>query len=112
MSEQLRLDLATFARRGGSCCRARLRPRSTRAATPRSRTPPAQGFRQAALQAGAGHSDMSTTQRYIDLAGVSFRAEAELAESRVLSVTVPDDTEENGAHGGRTTSSDSSATPA
>jgi hypothetical protein len=55
---------------------------------------------------------MSTTQRYIDLAGVSFRAEAELAESRVLSVTVPDDTEENGAHGGRTTSSDSSATPA
>jgi hypothetical protein len=27
---------------------------------------------------------MSTTQRYIDLAGVSFRAEAELVESRMF----------------------------
>ena len=37
-----------------------------------------------ALQAGAGHSDMSTTQRYIDLAGVRFRDEAELAEARMF----------------------------
>ena len=37
-----------------------------------------------ALQARAGHSDMSITQRYIDLAGVSFKAEAELAERRLF----------------------------
>jgi len=44
----------------------------------------AAGVSPAALKAGAGHSDMSTTQRYIDLAGVSFRVEAELAESRMF----------------------------
>jgi len=46
----------------------------------------AAGVSPAALQAGAGHSDMSTTQRYIHLAGVSFRAEAELAEARMFGV--------------------------
>ena len=35
----------------------------------------------------SGRSDMSTTQRYIDLAGVSFRAEAELAESCMFGAT-------------------------
>ena len=44
----------------------------------------AAGVSPAALQASAGHSDMSTTQRYIDLAGVRFREEAELAEARMF----------------------------
>jgi integrase len=37
-----------------------------------------------ALQAQAGHADFSTTKRYIDLAGVSFRDEARLAEARLF----------------------------
>jgi integrase len=44
----------------------------------------AAGVSPAALQASAGHADLSTTQRYIDLAGVRFRAEAELAEQRMF----------------------------
>ena len=44
----------------------------------------AAGVSPAALQARAGHADMSTTQRYIDLAGVRFRDEAELAEARMF----------------------------
>ncbi len=44
----------------------------------------AAGVSPAALQACAGHADMSTTQRYIDLAGVRFREEAELAEARMF----------------------------
>jgi len=44
----------------------------------------AAGVPPAALQASAGHADMSTTQRYIDLAGVRFKAEAELAEARMF----------------------------
>jgi integrase len=44
----------------------------------------AAGVSPAALQARAGHADMSTTQRYIDLAGVRFREEAELAEARMF----------------------------
>jgi integrase len=46
----------------------------------------AAGVTPAALQARAGHADMSTTQRYIDLAGVRFREEAELAEARMFGV--------------------------
>ena len=49
---------------------------------------------------------MSTTQRYIDLAGVSFRAEAELAEARMFGALTM------GRTVGRTTSSNPSATPA
>lgn len=56
----------------------------------------AAGVAPAALQAGAGHSDMSTTQRYIDLAGVQFRAEAELAEARLFGASAAAD----GTHGG------------
>jgi integrase len=44
----------------------------------------AAGVSTAALQARAGHADPSTTQRYIDLAGVRFQAEAELAEARMF----------------------------
>jgi integrase/recombinase XerD len=44
----------------------------------------AAGVSPSALQAMAGHADMSTTQRYIDLAGVRFKAEAELAEARMF----------------------------
>jgi site-specific recombinase XerD len=44
----------------------------------------AAGVSPAALQASAGHADLSTTQRYIDLAGVRFQAEAELAEARMF----------------------------
>jgi hypothetical protein len=36
----------------------------------------------AALQARAGHADLATTQRYIDLVGVAFRDEALIAEQR------------------------------
>ena len=38
----------------------------------------------AAIQARAGHADFSTTQLYIDLAGVAFREDAEQAEARIL----------------------------
>lgn len=44
----------------------------------------ASGNHPSAIQARAGHADFSTTQRYIDLAGVSFRDEAERAEQRIL----------------------------
>jgi integrase len=44
----------------------------------------AAGFSPAALTARAGHSDFKTTQGYIDLAGETFRAEAELLEQRLF----------------------------
>jgi integrase len=44
----------------------------------------AAGVAPGALQARAGHADLGTTQRYIDLAGVLFRDEAELAEARMF----------------------------
>ncbi|HEX3056648.1 MAG TPA: hypothetical protein VHP82_10960, partial [Gaiellaceae bacterium] len=37
----------------------------------------ASGNAPVAIQARAGHASFSTTQRYIDLAGVQFRDEAE-----------------------------------
>jgi integrase len=43
----------------------------------------AAGTPPAALQARAGHSDYSTTQLYIDLAGETFREEAERLEERL-----------------------------
>ncbi|MDF2753260.1 MAG: Phage integrase family [Gaiellaceae bacterium] len=43
----------------------------------------AAGTPPAALQARAGHSDYSTTQLYIDLAGETFREEAERLEKRL-----------------------------
>lgn len=46
----------------------------------------AAGVGPGAVQARAGHSDLSTTQRYIDLAGVLFRDEAEAAEARMFGV--------------------------
>jgi integrase len=57
----------------------------------------AAGNAPAAIQARAGHADYSTTQRYIHLAGVVFREEAERAEARVLGVPiVGTDSEETG----------------
>jgi integrase len=51
----------------------------------------AAGNAPAAIQARAGHADFSTTQRYIHLAGVVFRDEAERAEARILGeVWVPE----------------------
>lgn len=44
----------------------------------------AAGVAPGALQARAGHADLGTTQGYIDLAGVRFREEAELAEARIF----------------------------
>ena len=43
----------------------------------------AAGFSPAALMARAGHSDFKTTQGYIDLAGETFRDEAEMLERRL-----------------------------
>ena len=50
----------------------------------------AAGSAPAAIQARAGHADFSTTQRYINLAGVVFRDEAERAEARILGPWVPE----------------------
>jgi integrase len=47
------------------------------------------GNAPAAIQARAGHADFSTAQRYIDLAGVAFRDEAQAAEDRVLGGAAP-----------------------
>jgi hypothetical protein len=44
----------------------------------------AAGVSPAALMARAGHSDFKTTQGYIDLAGETFRQEAELADERMF----------------------------
>ena len=44
----------------------------------------AAGVGPAALMARAGHSDFKTTQGYIDLAGETFREEAELADDRLF----------------------------
>jgi integrase len=44
----------------------------------------AAGVSPAALMARAGHSDFATTQGYIDLAGETFREEAELLEERLF----------------------------
>lgn len=44
----------------------------------------AAGVPPAALIARAGHSDFKTTQGYIDLAGETFREEAELLEERLF----------------------------
>jgi integrase len=44
----------------------------------------AAGVGPAALMARAGHSDFKTTQGYIDLAGETFRDEAELADDRLF----------------------------
>jgi integrase len=50
----------------------------------------AAGLSPAALMARAGHTDYKTTQGYIDLAGQTYREEAELAEQRLLgAVQVP-----------------------
>ena len=44
----------------------------------------AAGISPAALMARAGHSDFATTQGYIDLAGETFREEAELLDERLF----------------------------
>ena len=44
----------------------------------------AAGTSPAALMARTGHSDFKTTQGYIDLAGETFRDEAELLEKRLF----------------------------
>ena len=44
----------------------------------------AAGVSPAALMARAGHSDFKKTQGYIDLAGETFREEAELADARMF----------------------------
>lgn len=43
---------------------------------------------QRGYQARAGHADFTTTQRYINLAGVVLRAEAEPAEARILGASL------------------------
>ena len=48
----------------------------------------ASGNSPLAIMKHAGHSDFKTTQRYIDLAGVTFREEAERAERRLLGEAV------------------------
>jgi hypothetical protein len=53
-------------------------------ATRRALRDAAAGVAPAALMARAGHSDFKTTQGYIDLAGETFREEAELLEERLF----------------------------
>ena len=43
----------------------------------------AAGISPAALMARAGHSDFATTQLYIDLAGETFREEADILDARL-----------------------------
>ena len=52
--------------------------------TPRFPHEVAAGNAPAAIQARAGHADFPTTQRYLHLAGIVFRDEAERAEARIL----------------------------
>jgi integrase len=49
----------------------------------------AAGASPASLMARAGHADFATTQLYIDLAGETFRDEAELLERRLATDGVP-----------------------
>ena len=49
----------------------------------------AAGTPPAALMARAGHSDFKTTQGYIDLAGETFREEADRLEERVFASLRP-----------------------
>ena len=49
----------------------------------------AAGNAPAAIQARAGHASFATTQLYIDLAGVTFRDEAQQAEDRLLANLPP-----------------------
>jgi integrase len=51
----------------------------------------AAGVAPDALQARAGYADLGTTQRYIDLAGVLFRDEAEAAEARMFGPSSTDE---------------------
>jgi hypothetical protein len=44
------------------------------------------------VQARAGHANFSTTQRYIDLAGVVFHEEAEELERRMLGLSTESST--------------------
>ena len=48
----------------------------------------AAGSSPLAIMKHAGHTDFKTTQRYIDLAGVTFREDAERAERRLLGESV------------------------
>jgi integrase len=54
----------------------------------------AAGVSPAALMARAGHSDFATTQLYIDLAGETFREEADRLEERVFA-TMPKEVSDN-----------------
>jgi integrase len=58
----------------------------------------AAGTPPAALMARAGHSDFATTQLYIDLAGETFREEAERLEERVFGHNVRHDADEPPVH--------------
>lgn len=49
---------------------------------------PAAGSRQIAVMAKAGHASMTTTKRYLHLAGIVFRDEAESLERRMLGRTI------------------------
>lgn len=64
----------------------------------------AAGLSPAALMARAGHSDFKTTQLYIDLAGETFRAEAELLEQRLFGPAEAEKTPTPSRSAGRTVS--------
>ena len=65
------------------------RGRSTTCGTRRSRTTPRAGSSPIAVMTKAGHSDMATTKRYLHLAGVVFRDEADALERRLGLSTEP-----------------------
>jgi len=45
------------------------------------------GSSPVAIMATAGHSSMATTKRYLHLAGVTFKGEADALEERLLGAT-------------------------
>ena len=52
----------------------------------------ASGSSAIAVMSKAGHADMKTTKRYLHLAGVVFRSEADALEARMLGAAVQSST--------------------
>ncbi|HXL44120.1 MAG TPA: tyrosine-type recombinase/integrase, partial [Gaiellaceae bacterium] len=60
------------------------------------------GSSPVAIMAGAGHSSMATTKKYLHLAGVVFKDEAEALERRLLGTEAVEDSGRKSSLAGRT----------